>query len=46
MEKYFENGMKKISFLKEITDGGTLIFKMGPEPNKKWEPELKMLLLR
>jgi predicted alpha-1,2-mannosidase len=21
---------------KEITDGGTLIFEMGPEPNKKW----------
>jgi predicted alpha-1,2-mannosidase len=21
---------------KEITDGGTLVFKMGPEPNKKW----------
>jgi putative alpha-1,2-mannosidase len=21
---------------REITDGGTLIFEMGPEPNKKW----------
>jgi putative alpha-1,2-mannosidase len=21
---------------KEITEGGTLIFEMGPEPNKKW----------
>jgi putative alpha-1,2-mannosidase len=21
---------------KEITDGGTLLFEMGPEPNKKW----------
>ena len=20
----------------EITDGGTLVFEMGPEPNKKW----------
>ena len=29
---------------KEITDGGTLIFEMGPEPNKKWGTKPKMPL--